>query len=523
MLESPTSLAYLLCAVLIAAHAWERFNTPATNRSSTRQTLYWSSFAGYLICALTLFAALSTLLQISAWRAALLGGSDQPSLPAPLIATLALTTLLPSVPLLKRLDASLLATFHDWGEIPAEVKRRAAAMTTQRFSVTELDVATLREAYGDGSYGEALTEQLRACGADGIERSRLRFTRVLKLYDRVTKLAGEDAYARFFDESAAEFAELNRCVGDFLRRSAASLALATRLQATESLAVYEELMQERRQAFAQACNETFDRLALFLARAVLRSESTEHSIVARLRTIGFEAEPINLPAFPIHSLTALALGIFVYLAGLGIFFAHLPSVPQQTGGWFNMAFKIALVRMMTVGTTVWLMQRYEFFRRAPGEPPRYFAYLVCGVIAGAVSLIIILPYHVADGDFVLGVKADIAPVILSGMLCTVLALCCDDWQSDADPPVGLRLLEAAGCGSVMALGAAFVYFSGLLQLPVSGLLLASWFVLPTLLAAAVGGFVPHIYRMARRATSARREVVVDHAISDRPRVLAAVG
>jgi hypothetical protein len=524
MWESATGLAYVMCAALIAAYAWERFNTPATNRSSTRQTLYWSAFLGYLVCALTLFASLSMILQIGAWRTALLGASDKPSLPAPLIATLALTTLLPSVPLLKRLDASLLALFHDWGEIPAEVKRRAAEMTTRSFSVTEQDVTALREAYGDGSYGEALAEQLRSLGADGIERSRLRFTRVVKLYDRVTKLAGEDSYARFFDEASAEYAELNRQVSEFLRRSAESLALAARLQANETVAVYEELMQERRVAFAQACKDTFSRLALFLARAVLRSEPTEAAIVDRLRAIGFEAEPIRLPAFPIDSLTALALGVFVYVAGLGIFFAHLPSVPSQPGNWFTLAFKIALVRMITVGLTVWLLQRYPFFRRAPGASPRYFAYFVCGIVASAVSLCIVLPFHLWGDDFVQGMRTDIAPVACSGVLCLALALCCDGWPSDVAPPIARRLLEAGGCGAAMALGSAFVYFSGLLQLPVSGRLLTLWFVLPSLLATAIGGLVPHIYRSARHAASARRETSAEPIVAQQPQqVLAAVG
>ena len=60
---------------------------------------------------------------------ALLGAADHPSLPASLIATLALTTLLPSIPALKRVDEWLLSVFLDWAEIPAGVKRRAAAMT----------------------------------------------------------------------------------------------------------------------------------------------------------------------------------------------------------------------------------------------------------------------------------------------------------------------------------------------------------------------------------------------------------
>jgi hypothetical protein len=515
--------ANLMCALLIATHAWERFNTPATNRSSTRQTLYWSSFAGYLICALMLFAVLSMLLQVGPWRTMLLGDADNASLPAPLIATLALTTLLPSVPLLKRLDASLLAMFHEWGEIPAEVKRRAAAMTVQRFSVAETDVIALRETYSDGRYGEALPEQLRWFGAEGIERSRLRFTRVVKLYDRITQLAGEDGYARFFVEAGAEYAELNRQIGEFLHRSAASLALAARLQATETVTAYEELMRERREVFAHTSNETFNRLALFLARAVLRSEPSESAIVNRLRSIGFEADPITLPAFPIDSLTALAVGVFFYLAGLGIFFSHLQDVPQQPGGWFAGAAKIALIRVGTAGMTVWLMQRYAFFRRAPDGPPRYFAYLVCGLIAGAVSLLILLPFHVSDDHVLGGIQTDLAPVVLSGVLCVALAFCCDDWQSESAPPVTRRLMEAAGCGMVMALAAAFVYFAGLLPYRLTGMMLGAWFVLPAIMAIVLGGLVPHIYRSARRAASARREALADPPISAPAGLAAATG
>jgi hypothetical protein len=522
MWDNLTGLTYLMCAILITAHAWDRFNTPATNRSSTRQTLYWSSFVGYMVCALTLFAVLSMLLQISAWRTALLGHADDPALPAPLIATLALTTLLPSVPLLKRLDASLLGAFHEWGEIPAEVKRRAAAMTALNFSVTEQDVVALRETYGDGSYGDTLAEQLRSSGADGFERSRYRFTRVVKLYDRIAKLAGEENYAHFFEEAGAEYAALKQRVSDFLRQSTASLAIAARVQANETQAVYEELMQERRVVFAQACNETFDSLALFLARAVLRSEPTEDDIVQRLREIGFKAERIDLPSFPVDSLTVLALGVFAYLAGLGIFFAHVPGVPQQPGSWFTMAFKIALIRVVTVGTTVWLMQRYSFFRRSPGGSPRYFAYVVCGIVASVASLMIILPFHISEPDFLLAIKGDLSPIVLSGMLCVAIALCCDDWTSDADPPAALRLLEAVGCGSVMVLGTAFIYFSGLMPLPVTGWLLVSWFVLPSLLAFAIGGCVPHIYRTARRAALARRDAVVDRPVQHEAPAFAAL-
>jgi hypothetical protein len=121
-------LTYLACAVFVAVFAWDRFNTPASNRSSTRRLLYWSSCGGYILTALALYTILSMLLQLASWRTFLVGRSDT-SFPAPLMATLAMTTLLSSAPMLKQLDKSILSFFLNWGEIPAELNRRAATMT----------------------------------------------------------------------------------------------------------------------------------------------------------------------------------------------------------------------------------------------------------------------------------------------------------------------------------------------------------------------------------------------------------
>ena len=55
------------------------------------------------------------------------------------------------------------------GRIPAEVKRRAATMTPQSFTVTEEDVAELRETYGDTGYGDRLACHLRERGGEGLQ------------------------------------------------------------------------------------------------------------------------------------------------------------------------------------------------------------------------------------------------------------------------------------------------------------------------------------------------------------------
>ena len=504
------NLTYAACGLLIIAYAWARFNTPPSNRSSTRQTLYWSSAIGYMLSALVLFAVLSALLDAAPWRKLLLGKSDDPALPAPLIATLAMTTLLPAIPTLRRIDEWFLSIFLDWAEIPGEVRRRAAVMTLENFNVTSDDVAGLRQSYQEAGYGDTLIRHLRKRGGDGLGQSQARLTRVVKLYDCICKLSGEPRYSHFFSEAANEFDELDRKATDFLRRAAIGLTLAERLHVAEKEGTYNELIQERREDFANSCRDMFRVLALFLARAVLRSETSEMGVVRRLRAIGFDtAAPMNLPRFPIHSLTVLALGVFVYLLVAIVFFNRVMATPeQQNAAGLMTAVKVTSMRLGTIALTVWLMQRYAFFHRVPGDPPRFFAYVVNGLIAAAVAAGIGLLFHPGNPDPL--AAGDVAPILLSSVMCTALALCCDDWVADTMPPRWLRLAEAAGCAVAVALSMALivVYLPEALKIPsdkLVGLTLVMLFAFPSALALMIGGCVPHIYRSARRAATARRD------------------
>jgi hypothetical protein len=510
---------YSACGLLIVIYAWGRFNTPPSNRSSTRQALYWWSGFGYVLSALTLFAGLCFLLQAGEWRTLLLGPADNAALPASLIATLAMTTLLPSIPVLKRVDEWLLAVFLDWAEIPGEVKRRAALMTPQSFEVTETDAAELRDAYGDEGAGHAWAWHLRGQRGEGLELSQYRFTRVVKLYHRIGKLAGEPRYSHFFAEAQDEFAEFDRRTEEFLRRAAAALTLAERQDGLVEGDAFEELIAERRAEFAQQCSEIFVALARFLARAVLRSERSERDIVRRLREIGFSAaEPMNLPQFPVDSLAVLALALFLYLIFASWVFGRAAGATGHPVNGLAMAFKITLVRLVTIGVTVWLMQRYAFFHRMPGEPPRYFAYLVNGVIAAAVAFAVCLPFDFTNAGNML------PPALLSFAICTAVALCCDDWVEDKPAPFWLRVTEAAGCGAVMAVSVILLYFGDLMTFRAGSLppeALALLIALPSGLACVIRGYIPHIYRTARRAAMARREEAKQLAASVRPSVTAA--
>ncbi len=220
---------------------------------------------------------------------------------------------------------------------------------------------------------------------------------------------------------------------------------------------------------------------------------------------------MSLPRFPINSLTVLAVAMFLYLGVLILSLGNVVGMRQydQVSG-LMVAVKSTMVRLVSLAVTVYLMQRYSFFRRAPGDPPRFFAYVVNGIIATAAAGIICLSSHLGDADPLASAGSDLPIILLTFPLCTALALCCDDWVEDTAAPSWLRLAEAAGCGLVMAAGMAMVliYMSDRLPFPTVGI--AGWKIamvigFPTTLSMVYGGCIPHIYRASRRAASIRRE------------------
>jgi hypothetical protein len=196
-----------------------------------------------------------------------------------------------------------------------------------------------------------------------------------------------------------------------------------------------------------------------------------------------------------------------------VFFAHLPGAPHSAENSLLMCGKITLARLIAVAVTVWLMQNYPRFHRSPGETPHYFAYVVCGVIAGAASAGVCLIFRIEDASPLVGLGNDLPVILLSGILCAMVALCCDDWPGDAIPPARLRWAEAAACGSVMAVGIALIYAANLLPLELPPLMLAAWIGLPTIMALVIGGWVPHIYRSARRGAIAQRAAACPPALA----------
>jgi len=120
---SEVNATYAFVSLCVAFYAHERFTNPPV-RAMTTAVQYHVAWFGYLVSTLTLFAALSAVLastEAVKFLTLLTGAelsSDAKKLPAPFLAALFLTTLLPRLPVLKDLDARMQQFFRDLGEIP---------------------------------------------------------------------------------------------------------------------------------------------------------------------------------------------------------------------------------------------------------------------------------------------------------------------------------------------------------------------------------------------------------------------
>jgi hypothetical protein len=528
-LDAPAVAAYILCVISVAIQAQQRLATPRSNRASTRLSLYRQAEFGYVCCTLVLFILLSFALQYGGMRQLLLGFglSEVPKInslslvPAPLIATVLLTIWLPKVILIRDVDGWLLNFFKTRANIPREVQDRASRLTHDIFVITAADLEPIERMIEEQGLPETLSAQLASERGRGIQLSRYRLTRVLTLYLTVLDFNRDPRCARLVRDFGAEWEARRNRMRAFCVEAADAFAAAELLQAKLTPAEYEALMAEKRQAFSEASATMFADLAMLVAAAVLNIESTEHGIGERLRSIGFNiADEPDRPEFPLSSLSGLSLLLLLYIIVTDQMLRryHLmsgeppvhPAIPEPAVPFF-----IVLSHAVTIGVTVWVIQRYPRLQRQTWQRPRWDIYLVCSVVGAVIVqaawLVLFtltwkqLPQSDSEWNLMIGIS------LIVGSLCGAVAFFCDLDDARWPPTRMRRLAEALGCMAVMALVAillplVFPIMSG----PKPSATLAGF---PASVAAIVGYFVPHMVRAERSLARQRNEPDKDPVIA----------
>lgn len=220
----PDATEIIIGAVLIAFHAYGRYNTPESNRSSTTRARFLACWLLYATSLVVLYWLTTVLAWISPEIVQKLlentpstdTGSVANLLRSPITTALLFTSLLPNFPLLRRLDRRLLQFFWDLGEIPAHAVKLAHRMYRSRFTVHPARLPEIGQ--------HAKKYGIDTAGLDLANRNTLIFVWAI-LCSLILEIqhwneGTNPHYKRFLEHRAAEFEEIEAEFAHFSSRVA---------------------------------------------------------------------------------------------------------------------------------------------------------------------------------------------------------------------------------------------------------------------------------------------------------------
>lgn len=503
----------VVCGFIVAFHAWDRYNTPETNRISTTRSLFLFTGAGYVSALLTLYLLLSEV-ALRPGVGIFLGLEGPKQILAeytspPVLAAVLLTVLLPNTPIVSTADRWLLERFRTWGRIPHGVRNLAQELTPQSLHLAAADVAALQEWIA--AEGEVPDDLADMVSAEAPETARGSLARVLRLYVELQKLEAASAYRPAFRSQQDAWLAIREDFRVFLAESQAFFVLFEKLTSLEGTAGETALTKNKR-CYRDICRKMHRDMTEFLAQLLLMVEGSDQRIGNRLQSIGFT--PLGQPG------PHMQVGPFLFMGAMMIFgMLGVVSVvsPHQSHVLPPAVTAILIGTTRTIGILAAILPKMHWSRFRPdsrGNPP-HLAWLGWAAVAGAISLMIertayaIALRDVGAGlDFVAYPMTPMAPMAFATAL--VLSILCD-----VDLRLGHGWARRVSEGLLSALAAAISIYICIHLLSLAAASARVWFWMPYVISSGLGFvsgfFAPYLYRRARDEEPAA-QMAASHAV-----------
>ncbi len=505
--------SFVVALLLVCVYATNRFNTPRAARSQTSQFQYIGSCVAYVLSSTGLFIFLTWLLVTNPQALGFLhfGGSGQlpgevTQLAAPLIVALAMTTLLPSFPMLREVDAKLLRLFHRMGSIPIAAAQWSQQMREAEFVISPDLLMQVHNYISNSSVlaDDIVTELRTDPTKDG---ARYRFTRNLALY---VALRNEDSHTRFDEDYPEEHAAFQKTMVSFFAQSAGFFALTKQLAFQQQLDPVPEPIKQARAGYRSLCLEVYEEIRLMLARVMLYSSNGQHEVGRRLAGLGFTIRCPNRIRISPNLLV---------LNGIGVVSLFLAATVLAAGSGLRIGPVLVIGCLVAVNHSIAAIaavvpkQLWGFADiRSSVERP-ILAYVVSAVCTFTICFPLSLGFWLLRPHLSLPeipFSAQCKWLLLPVVTAAVLAFECDDHIAERKAPAWLRWVEGAALAVIMAI-AGFVVVRWIYEALGTGPI-PPRVLLPILLAASMGflfgATIPTGYRntlrQARAAGAAHR-------------------
>ncbi len=385
--------------VFVLLYSAQRFNTPATNRSSTTAGRFFLAVCIHGLAAVSAYAALVEFPHLLSFLAE--GQADAvpetvKTFSSPLMVALLMTVLLPKLPVLSTVDTWICRQLQAMAAIPGEVRRLSAELRRQRVALRpEVQV------------GLAV-----ALEADGFDKGDIRFDHGQTPMGRWSLLSAHLGLLEDWDRDRRMVGYLQECgeVLEKLRERHTALRAKAKtcfrlLRETSAQPDTDRAREAARQYaedFSDQIEQLHRELLDFVSRGVLRAELTDGARNARLAALGFTVtEP--QPPLSLNEMMFL-FGVFgiVLLSGYVLL---TPPTGVRTGVILARAIMISVIYSVAVACAVFPKQRFSLARREPGGFRPVVFYLLSGLAAVAITQLIGLGFScVLERGFAAGVQ-----------------------------------------------------------------------------------------------------------------------
>jgi hypothetical protein len=507
-MESQTSglgllTQWLFGSLVVLLYALDRFETPLPARATTTFTRYWVARTGYVLSMFLLYLLLAgAFTDVAPILRLLTGvldqkiGDDLQGLPGPLFAALLLTSLLPHIPHLKRIDEAVKHWFQRLGNIPLEVRALSGQLRHTRVSITPEMMARLRPILDDLGIDE---EKIYMREDTFVHR----WAKIAALYASIRQWEDAPVYMRYVVERKSAFDEIEKRVQAMRELDETALI---------SLGNDDAALRPWRARMSEELTVLHQQICDYIAGGLLQTGWSPRQRNSLLAEMGFEVTTKPVQSLTAHDVVLVGGIIFLMMLFLSLVLnQNIRGTDLAANINMRVMFMVPIIYCVAIVAaiypkTFWPIADIRLVGRRP-----MLGYVASGLLAAAVTFLIQLLFRYAQGGVgtmiepgsftkAIATNLDRWPWLLMNFLMTIaIAWIADNHALSKRKETGsLRLLETLSMAGVC----------GLLQWMTLQLLLmysknpARWdgrvnqMILTTALVGAVIGFlVPHFYRV----------------------------
>ena len=477
-MESAVAL-YAFGGLCVALYAFDRFGNPPIWRTTTTSTLYWAASIGYVAAAVGAFYLLAKLIETNpkALEAFLFyetpvgaapgAPGESPTLPsglpAPLIAALFLTILLPRIPYLSKIDAFIQKAFREFGAIPRKSRELARLLRRAEYEAPERTIPGVARAVREQGLS---FETLSAAPRGTLEARWLKTVALFALIEEAAESdeeGGAEAEAPPPDKPSYRSAftrhreeQYGEIRAGYIRLSEIAPLVLCAPQRADGEAEAPHAVAGLEQGFDRDLRNLLREMSHLISCGVLSSQLSAAGVYRELDRWGFRSIARQKGLISANEFAGIVVTLFVYLL-----VAFRLTRPEQPDMWQSCATALTIALSMTAAG-VWavgLKTRFpDFAARSSADlfgGRRVIAYLASGVLAVLTWLAIVYIRRMLetgeDAVLILGYLANVAPYSLV-LFCTAFAvswMADSSWQRWRVPPLAASLLEGVALAAVV--------------------------------------------------------------------------